>query len=75
MLEKWGALIADIASAPGQWLSTLGSSAYDGVRNHLWKAFKCQAKEWVGFKVQQVVGVPIELIKMLARGGIALHRS
>ena len=71
MLEQWGALIADIASAPLQWLSNLGSSAYDGVRNHLWKAFKCQAKEWVGSKFQDVVGVPVELIKMLARGGIA----
>ena len=71
MLEQWAALIADIAAAPMQWLSNLGSSALDGIRNHLWKAFKCQVKAWVSSTVQEVVGVPVELFKLLARGGIA----
>jgi hypothetical protein len=63
-------LAKDIASSPGQWLSNLGSGAQDGVRNHLWGAFKTATQEWFNQKVEGVLGLGMPVWKVLNQGGI-----
>ena len=72
MLGQLAALARDIAAGPGQWLRNLGAALMDGVRNHLWGAFKTAVKGWFGDKVEQVVGVGQTVWNLLVRGGITL---
>ncbi|HET8646679.1 MAG TPA: hypothetical protein VFO85_14390, partial [Vicinamibacteria bacterium] len=72
MLGQFAALARDIAAGPGQWLRNLGAALMDGVRNHLWGAFKTAVKGWFGDKVEQVVGVGQTVWNLLVRGGITL---
>ncbi|MFO0589342.1 MAG: DUF4157 domain-containing protein [Polyangiaceae bacterium] len=65
-------LIKDIAAGPGQWISNLGSSVVDGVKNHLVKAMKSAISEWFKSKVEEVLGIPIDLMKALFKGGFNL---
>ncbi|MGC4067407.1 MAG: hypothetical protein QM784_22730 [Polyangiaceae bacterium] len=53
----FAALIKDIAPNPSGWLSNLGASVVDGIKNHLWKAFKAAVKEWFNAKLEAVIGV------------------
>ena len=67
-------LIRDIASNPGAWLRNLGAALLDGVRNHLWKAFKAAVKEWFNSKVEAVVGIGKMIFEVLKKGGIPFSR-
>ena len=58
----------DIAANPAQWLRNLGAAALDGVRNHLWRAFRIAVKRWFRSKVEEVLGLPLMLFNLLRRG-------
>lgn len=70
----FAALIGDIAADPLQWLFNLGASAKDGVRNHLWKAFKRAIKRWFNEKLEEVLGLGLAVWNLLKRGGISLAK-
>jgi len=61
----FAALIKDIAANPRQWLANLAASAKDGVRNHLWKAFKAAIKQWFSDKVEEVLGLLSDVLSGL----------
>ncbi|HZI18142.1 MAG TPA: DUF4157 domain-containing protein [Pyrinomonadaceae bacterium] len=65
-------LVKDVSANPGQWLSNLGSSAADGVRNHLWGAFKSAVKQWFNQKLEEVLGLGMAVFKLLFKGGIQM---
>lgn len=67
-------LIKDIAKAPFQWISNLGSAVMDGVKNHLWKAFKTTVKGWFDSKLEEVLGVGTTIWNVLKQGGISLKQ-
>jgi hypothetical protein len=71
-LAMFARLIADVASGPLQWLKNLGAGVVDGIRNHLWKAFKSAVQEWFTSKVQEVVGVGATVWNLLVKGGITV---
>ncbi len=73
-LGVFAQLIRDIASNPGAWLRNLGAALLDGVRNHLWKAFKAAVKEWFNSKVEAVVGIGKMIFEVLKKGGIPFSR-
>ncbi len=70
----FAALIKDIAANPGQWLRNLGAAVMDGIRNHLWKAFKKAIKEWFNQKVEEVLGIGLTIFNILRSGGINLAK-
>lgn len=65
-------LIKDIAANPGGWIANLGAAVMDGVKNHLWKAFKTAVKVWFDDKLEQVLGVGTAIWSVLKKGGIAI---
>jgi hypothetical protein len=65
-------LIKDVASGPGAWISNLGAAAVDGIKNHLVKAMKDAISAWFKGKVEEVLGLPIDVMKTLFKGGISL---
>ncbi|MGI9217455.1 MAG: hypothetical protein ACR2JA_10730 [Hydrogenophaga sp.] len=65
-------LIKDIAANPGGWIANLGAAVMDGVKNHLWKAFKTAVKGWFDDKLEQVLGVGTAIWNVLKKGGIAI---
>jgi len=67
-------LIKDIAKAPGQWISNLGAAVMDGVKNHLWKAFKTTVKGWFDSKLEEMLGVGTTIWNVLKQGGISLKQ-
>jgi hypothetical protein len=67
-------LIKDIAKAPGQWIANLGAAVMDGVKNHLWKAFKTTVKGWFDSKLEEVLGVGTTIWNVLKQGGISLKQ-
>jgi hypothetical protein len=67
-------LIKDIAKSPGQWISNLGAAVMDGVKNHLWKAFKTTVKGWFDAKLEEVLGVGTTIWNVLKQGGISLKQ-
>jgi hypothetical protein len=73
-LGVFAVLIRDISADPLQWLSNLGKSAKDGVRNHLWKAFKREVKRWFNEKLEEVLGLGLTVWNLLKRGGISLAK-
>jgi phage-related protein len=73
-LIELAGLIADIAANPVRWVRNLAASVMDGVRNHLWKAFKRTIKQWFNSKVEEVLGLPTMLFQLLRRGGIPWAR-
>jgi len=73
-LAVFAVLIKDIAGHPIGWLSNLGSAVIDGIKNHLWKAFKVAVKEWFNAKLDQVLGLGKAVWDLLKKGGITLAR-
>jgi hypothetical protein len=71
-LAAFAALIRDIAAGPGQWISNLGAAIVDGIRNHLWRAFKEAVKGWFNSKLEEVLGLGTAIWGVLRRGGISL---
>ncbi|MET0398306.1 MAG: hypothetical protein ABW277_16010, partial [Longimicrobiaceae bacterium] len=66
------ALISDVAAGPGQWISNLGASVVDGIKNHLWAAFQTEVKNWFNSKLEEVLGVGPAVWDALKKGGITL---
>jgi hypothetical protein len=73
-LAAFAALIDDVAADPLQWLANLGASAKDGVRNHLWAAFKRAVKRWFNEKLEEVLGLGLAVWNLLKKGGISLAK-
>lgn len=67
-------LIKDIAAAPSRWIANLGAAVMDGVRNHLWSAFKTAVKGWFDSKLEEVLGVGTAIWNVLKQGGITLQQ-
>jgi hypothetical protein len=70
-LGQWLALIKDVAKGPGAWIGKLGAAVVDGIRNHLWSAFKTAVVEWFKSKVMELLGVGGILLSILLEGGIS----
>lgn len=71
-LGQFAALVADIAPDPGGWLAKLGSSAKEGVQNHLWSAVKTAVKQWFDEKVESVLGLGRMVIDVLVKGCVSM---
>ncbi|GAB97910.1 hypothetical protein BJY21_003227 [Kineosphaera limosa] len=71
-LGTWVGIIKDIASGPLAWIRHLGAAAVDGIRNHLWKAFKREVRLWFDSKLEEVLGLGSAIWGVLKGGGIAL---
>lgn len=71
-IGAFATLIKDIAANPGQWLRNLGASVVDGIRNHLWTAFKAAVREWFESKVLEVLGIGAQVVLVLKQGGLDL---
>lgn len=71
-LGAFAVLAKDIAANPGQWISNLGAAVSDGIRNHLWSAFKEQVQTWFNQKLEAVLGLGAAVWKILTQGGIAM---
>jgi hypothetical protein len=69
-LGTWAKLIKDVASGPGAWLRKLGAAIVDGIRNHLWAAFKTAVVEWFKSKVFELLGVGGIVLQLLLEGGL-----
>lgn len=65
-------LIKDIASDPGQWISNLGTAVVDGLKYCFWDAFKTAVKNWFNSKVEEVLGLPMQIFKLLFKGCIKM---
>lgn len=70
----FAALIKDVAAGPTQWLSNLGVAVVDGIKNHLWGAFKTSVKGWFDSKLTEVLGVGGMVIQTLIEGGFSKER-
>jgi hypothetical protein len=70
MLGQWAKLIKDIASGPGAWIKNLGAAILDGIKNHLWSAFKTAVVEWFKAKVFELLGVGGIILQLLLEGGL-----
>jgi hypothetical protein len=70
MLGTWAKLIKDVATGPGAWLGKLGAAIVDGIKNHLWSAFKTTVVEWFKSKVFELLGVGGVVLQLLLDGGI-----
>jgi hypothetical protein len=69
-LGTWVKLIKDIASGPGAWLGKLGAAVWDGIKNHLWSAFKTTVLDWFKSKVFELLGVGGIILELLLEGGL-----
>jgi hypothetical protein len=70
MLGTWAKLIKDVVTGPGAWLGKLGASIVDGIKNHLWSAFKTTVVEWFKSKVFELLGVGGVILELLLEGGL-----
>nr|WP_245536284.1 DUF4157 domain-containing protein [Terriglobus roseus] len=73
-LAQFAALVKDIAPAPGQWLSNLGASIMDGIRNHLWTALKTAFKQWFNDTIEGIIGMGRMVLDLLRKGGLSLKK-
>ncbi|MBK7676132.1 MAG: hypothetical protein IPJ27_16045 [Candidatus Accumulibacter sp.] len=71
-LGPYVVLVKDIAKNPGLWISNLAAAVKDGIKNHLWTAFKSGVKEWFNQKLEQMLGLGSVIWNVLKKGGIAL---
>ncbi|HWU88367.1 MAG TPA: hypothetical protein VN253_13870 [Kofleriaceae bacterium] len=69
-LGTWARLLKHIASGPAAWLGKLGAAVVDGIKNHLWSAFKTAVLEWFKSKVMELLGVAGMILTILLEGGI-----
>jgi hypothetical protein len=70
MLGTWAKLIKDVATGPGVWLGKLGAAVVDGIKHHLWSAFKTTVVEWCKSKVFELLGIGGVLLELLLEGGL-----
>jgi len=71
-LAAFAAIIKDVASGPARWIRNLGAAVIDGIKNHLWKAFKTAVKNWFEQKLSEVLGVGMMIFQVLLKGGIKI---
>lgn len=71
-LGQFATIIKDIASNPGQWLSNLGASVVDGIKNHLWVALKTAVQGWFNEKLESLLGLGKSVMSLLTKGGITM---
>jgi Domain of unknown function (DUF4157) len=71
-LGEWVKIIKDVAKGPGAWIGKLGAAVVDGIKNHLWSAFKTAVVEWFKSKVVEVLGVAGMILQVLLEGGITM---
>ncbi|MDA0182771.1 hypothetical protein OJ997_20835, partial [Solirubrobacter phytolaccae] len=71
-LGQFASIIKDIASNPGQWLSNLGASVVDGIKNHLWTALKTAVQGWFNEKLESLLGLGKSVLGLLQKGGIGM---
>lgn len=71
-VATFASLIKDIATSPGQWIRNLGAAIMDGIRNHLWKAFKATVMNWFNQKLEEVLGLGSMVWNLLKKGGIVI---
>jgi hypothetical protein len=69
-LGTWVKLIKDVATAPGAWLGKLGAAVVDGIKHHLWSAFKTAVVDWFKSKVFELLGVGGIILELLLEGGL-----
>jgi hypothetical protein len=69
-LGTWARLLKDVASGPGAWIAKLGAAVIDGIKNHLWAAFKTAAVEWFKGKVFELLGIGGIILELLLEGGL-----
>jgi Domain of unknown function (DUF4157) len=69
-LGTWARLIKDVATGPGSWIRKLGAAVVDGIKNHLWSAFKTTVMEWFKSKVFELLGVGGIVLQVLLDGGL-----
>ena len=69
-LGTWAKLIKDVASGPGAWIKNLGAAIVDGIKNHLWAAFKTAVVEWFKSKVFELLGIGGIILELLLEGGL-----
>jgi Skp family chaperone for outer membrane proteins len=70
MLGTWAKLIKDVVAGPGTWLGKLSSAVVDGIKNHLWSAFKTTVVEWFKTKVFELLGIGGVILELLLEGGL-----
>jgi voltage-gated potassium channel Kch len=69
-LGTWAKLIKDVVAGPGAWISKLGAAVVDGIKNHLWSAFKTAVMDWFKSKVFELLGVGGIILELLLEGGL-----
>ncbi|GAB2895406.1 eCIS core domain-containing protein [Streptomyces mayteni] len=69
-LGEWLPVAVDILSNPGGWLSSAGSAAETGAREHLFTETQAAVKEWFNQKIQEVLGLDQETFDLLINGGM-----
>jgi len=69
-LGTWAKLIKDVVTGPGEWLGKLGAAVVDGIKNHLWSAFKTTVTEWFKSKVFELLGIGGVILELLLEGGL-----
>jgi voltage-gated potassium channel Kch len=70
MLGTFAKLIKDVAAGPAAWIGKLGAAVVDGIKNHLWSAFKTTVIEWFKSKVFELLGVGGIVLELLLEGGL-----
>jgi hypothetical protein len=69
-LGTWAKLIKDIVAGPGAWIGKLGAAVVDGIKNHLWSAFKTAVVAWFKSKVFELLGIGGIILELLLEGGM-----
>ena len=72
-LGEWLKILKDVASGPAAWLGNLGHAVVDGIKNHLWGAFKGAVVDWFKSKIFELLGVGGIILQILLDGGINEH--
>ncbi|GAA1920927.1 hypothetical protein GCM10009716_31960 [Streptomyces sodiiphilus] len=69
---QFAVIAGHIAPDPGGWLSRMGSSAKEGVSDHLWPQLKAAVRQWFDAKVQGVLGLGRAVIDTLRKGCVSM---
>ncbi|WP_316751127.1 eCIS core domain-containing protein [Streptomyces herbicida] len=70
-LGEWAAIATDILSDPGGWLGKAKDAAVTGAKAHLFTEIKSAVREWFNQKIQQLIGIPMEMFNWLISGGVS----
>jgi Domain of unknown function (DUF4157) len=74
ILGEFAAIIKDVASDPGGWLTKLGNAIVDGIRYFLWDAVKTAVKRWFNAKVEAIIGLGKMVINVLLKGCFSMAK-